>query len=100
MSKETDAGCGAVGAPVQRRVRPLVERLEDAAHAWEHSLTICGDYMPSPAMLREAKAEIELLQQETFAVRRYCADVQQEGTANERIVAQVVSRMLARPNAA
>ncbi len=50
-----------VGPVVERVVRPLVERLEAAAHAWENSLTVCGDYMPSPAMLREAKAEIERL---------------------------------------
>lgn len=49
------------GVAVDREVRPLVERLEDAAHAWENNQTICGDYMPSPAMLREAAAEIGLL---------------------------------------
>lgn len=63
---DTPPQTDAVGAQVQRGVRPLVERLEAAAHAWENSLTICGDHMPSPAMLREAKAEIERLRR--FAV--------------------------------
>jgi predicted TIM-barrel fold metal-dependent hydrolase len=39
----------------------LVERLEAAAHAWENSLTVRRDLMASPAMLREAKVEIERL---------------------------------------
>jgi hypothetical protein len=39
----------------------LVERLEAAAHAWENSLTVRRDIMASPAMLREAKVEIERL---------------------------------------
>ncbi len=52
----------AVAVRLQRPVRPLAERLEDAAHAWEKGLTIFGgDYMPGPEMLREAKAEIEML---------------------------------------
>jgi len=72
----------AVAGPVEPTVRPLVERLEDAAHAWENHLTVCGDHMPSPAMLREAKNEIQRLRSaidnhnagcvESCAARSHC----------------------------
>jgi hypothetical protein len=71
MNAKTNESHGAVAGQVDRGVRPLVERLEAAAHAWENSLTVYGDHMPSPAMLREAKAEIERLRADLKAMEGF-----------------------------
>jgi len=39
----------------------ITERLEATATAWENNSAVRGELLPSPAMLREAAAEIERL---------------------------------------
>lgn len=99
----------AVGAPLERQVRPLADRLRDSVEWLERD-----GFATSAGLAREAAAELDRLraiardaetaavdfQREILAVRRYCSDVQQEGTPNERTVAQTVACMLARPPAA
>jgi len=52
------------------------------------------------AIARDAETAATDFMREILGVRRYCSDVQQNGTVNERAVAQTVARMLARPPAA
>jgi hypothetical protein len=109
MNTKQDADSQAVAGQVERTVRPLSDRLRDSVEWLERD-----GFATSAGLAREAAAEIERLraiaseaaaaavdfQREILAVRRYCDDVRQTGSVNEQIVAQTVSRMLARPPAA
>lgn len=49
---------------------------------------------------KDLRAQPAAPSDEVAAVLRYCRAVQQEGTVNERVVAQTVARMLVQPEAA
>jgi hypothetical protein len=97
----------AVLGPVEPSVRPLAYRLRTYAtdellsDTYAQAMLDAADEMDRlRAIARDAETSATDLMREILVVRRYCGDVQQSGTANERAVAQTVSRMLARPPAA
>lgn len=83
-----------VGAPIERQVRPLADRLRDSVELLEREIDRLR------AIARDAEMAAVDFQRDILAVRRYCSDVQQAGTVNERVVARTVTRMLERLPAA
>ena len=58
MTTPEDANTAAGGSPVERGVRPLVERLRDAAQGVDLGAEGMG-WSPDPALMREAADELE-----------------------------------------
>ena len=68
----------------------LFSKREAAWKAWQAALS-------APPDTESRRAQPAAPSDEVAAVLRYCRAVQQEGTVNERVVAQTVARMLAKP---
>ena len=77
MSTDTNQ-TEAVGSPVERPVRPLVERLRDAAQGVDLGADGMG-WSPDPSLMREAADEIERLRADAARWRKFCKRMQHPG---------------------